>query len=112
MLLQCKRLILLALWTVGYSKMKCRLSPYDSHSCVGVPLIIGFSLNANVNFVLEDDKGRLVMADVAGMSILFHVAAVFAPNIAAEKVSFTRRLAPFLDYPKRIVLVGDWNAVH
>ena len=35
--------------------------------------------------------------------------AVYALNIAAERVSFFRRLAPFLDYPKRLILVGDKN---
>ena len=30
---------------------------------------------------------------------------------AEERVSFFRRLASFLDYTKRIVLVGDWNAI-
>ena len=31
-------------------------------------------------------------------------------NIAIERVFF-RRLAPFLDDPKRIVLMGNWNAI-
>ena len=35
---------------------------------------------------------------------------VYAPNIAAERVPFFRRLAPFLDDTKRLVLMGDWNA--
>ena len=39
------------------------------------------------------------------------MVAVYAPNIDAEKVSFFRRLAPFLDDPKWIVLVDDWNAI-
>ena len=28
-----------------------------------------------------------------------------------ERVSFFRRLAPFLDDTKRLVLMGDWNAI-
>ena len=28
-----------------------------------------------------------------------------------EGVSFFRRLAPFLDDPKRLFLMGDWNAI-
>ena len=33
------------------------------------------------------------------------------PNIAAERFSFFPRLAPFLDDSKRLVLMGDWNAI-
>ena len=51
------------------------------------------------------------MADIAVKSFEFHVAAVYAPNIAAERVSFFRRLAPFLHDAKRQVLEGDWNAI-
>ena len=39
------------------------------------------------------------------------MAAVYALNIAAERVYFFRRLALFLGDPKRIILVGDWNAI-
>ena len=50
------------------------------------------------------------MADVAVKSFEFRVTEVYSPYIVAERVSFFRRLSPFLDDPKRIVLVGDWNA--
>ena len=87
------------------------LSAYGSHSSVGVFLLIGRSLNADVNLVLADDGGRLVVADVAVKSFEFRVAEVYAPNIAAERVSFFRRLTPFVDDLKRVVLMGDWNAI-
>ena len=74
-------------------------------------MLIGRRLNADVNFVLADNGGRLVVADVAVKIFEFRVAAVYAPDIAAERVSFFRCLAPFLNNPKRIVLVGDWNAI-
>ena len=51
------------------------------------------------------------MADVALKSFNFRLVAVYASNIAAERVSFFRRLAPFLDDTKRLVLMGDWNAI-
>ena len=51
------------------------------------------------------------MVDVAVKSFEFRVAISYTPNIAAEEVFFFRQLAPFLDDPKRIVLVGDWNAI-
>ena len=41
----------------------------------------------------------------------FRSVAIYTPNITAEKVSSFQRLAPFLDDPKRIVFVGDWNAI-
>ena len=41
------------------------LSEYGSRSSVGVSLLIGHSLNADVNLLLTDDRGRLVVADFA-----------------------------------------------
>ena len=87
------------------------LSAQRSHSNIGASLLIGRSLNADVNLVLVDDWGRLVVADVTVKSYEFRVVTVYAPNIVAERVSFFRRLAPFLDDLKRIILVGDWNAI-
>ena len=37
------------------------------------------------------------MTDVAVKSFKFRLVAVYASNIAVERVSFFRRLAPFLD---------------
>ena len=51
------------------------------------------------------------MTDVAVKSFKFRLVAVYVPNSAAERVSFFRRLAPFLDDTKRLVLMGDWNAI-
>ena len=51
------------------------------------------------------------MADVAIKSFKFRLVVVYASNNAAERVSFYRRLAPFLDDSKRLVLMGDWNAI-
>ena len=86
------------------------ISAYGSRCSVGISLVIGRSLNADVNLVLADNGGRVVVAAVAVKSFEFWVATVYAPNIAAE-VFFYQRLAPFLDDPKWIVLVGDWNAI-
>ncbi len=44
-------------------------------------------------------------------SFKFRLVAVYAPNIVVERVSFFRQLAPFLDDTKRLVLMGDWNAI-
>ena len=35
----------------------------------------------------------------------------YAPNPVSERRSFFRRLEPFLNDPKRIVLVDDWNTI-
>ena len=85
-------------------------SAYSSRVSVGVSLLAGRSLDADVDVVFAGDRGRLVVADVAVKSFKFRLVAVYAPNIAA-KVSFFRRLAPFLDDTKRLVLMGDWNAI-
>ena len=87
------------------------LSAYDSRSSIGVSLLIGRNLNADVNLVLADDGGQLVVADVAIKSFKFRVVVVYAPHIVAERVSFYWRLAPFLNDPKWIVLMGDWNTI-
>ena len=51
------------------------------------------------------------MVDVAVKSFKFRLVAVYAPNIAVERVSFFRRLAPFLDDSKRLVIMSDWNVI-
>ena len=86
-------------------------SAYGSRTSVGVSLLVGHSLNADVDVVFVGDGGRLVVADVAVKSFNFGLVAVYAPNIVAERVSLFRRLAPFLDDTKRLVLMGDWNAI-
>ena len=85
-------------------------SAYGSRVSAWVSLLVGRSLDADV-VVFAGDGGRLVMVDVAVKSFKFRLVAVYAPNIAAERVSFFRRLAPFLDDTKRLVLLGDWNAI-
>ena len=84
-------------------------SAYGSRTSVGVSLLVGRSLDVDV--VFAGDGGRLVVADVAVKSFKFRLVAVYAPNIVVERVSFFRRLAPFLDDTKRLVLMGDWNAI-
>ena len=64
------------------------LSAYGSRGRVWVSLLIGRSLNDAVNLVLADDGGRLVVVNVAVKSFEFRVVAVYAPNIAAERISF------------------------
>ena len=84
-------------------------SAYGSRTSAEVSLLVGRSLDADV--VFAGDGGRLVVADVAVKSFKFRLVAVYASNIPAERVSFFRRLVPFLDDTKRLVLMGDWNAI-
>ena len=86
-------------------------SAYSSRTSAGVSLLVGRSLDADVDVVFAGDGGRLVVADVAVKTFKFCLVAVYASNIAAERVSFFRRLAPFLDDTKRLVFMGDWNAI-
>ena len=86
-------------------------SAYGSRDSTGVSLLVVRSFDADVDVVFAGDVDRLVVADVAVKSFKFRLVALNAPNIAAERISFFRRLAPFLDDTKRLVLMGDWNAI-
>ena len=86
-------------------------SAYGSRTSAWVSLVVVRSLNADVNVVFAGDGGCLVVADVAVKSFKFRLVAVYAPNIVAERVSFFRRLAPFLDDTKWLNLMVDWNAI-
>ena len=59
------------------------LAAYSSHSKVGVSQLVGHSLNADVNLVFADERGWLVVADVAIKSFEFWVSTVYVSNIAA-----------------------------
>ena len=84
-------------------------SAFGSRCGAGVSLLVGRSLNANVNLVFAGDEGRLFVADIVVKTFEFQVVAVYAPN--GERRSFFRWLERFLDDSKRLVLVGDWNAI-
>ena len=70
-----------------------------------------YGSHVSAGFSFAGDGGWLVVADVAVKSFKFRLVAVHASNIAEESVSFFRRLAPFQDDTKRLVLMGDWNAI-
>ena len=86
-------------------------SAYGSRTSAGVSLLVRRSLDADVDVVFAGDGGRLVVADVAVKSFKFRLVAIYAPNVAAERVPFFRRLALFLNDTKRLVLMGNWNAI-
>ena len=86
-------------------------SAFGSSCSPGVSLIVRRSLNVIVNLVFVDDGGRLVVAGVAVKSFEFRVVVLYAPNGVGKRRPFFRRLRPFLDGPKRLVLMDDWNAI-
>ena len=86
-------------------------SAYGSRRSAEVSSLIGRSLDADVDVVFAGDGSRLVVADVAVKSFKFWLVVAYAPNFAVKRVSFFRRLVPFLDDSKRLVLMGDWNAI-
>ena len=82
-------------------------SAYGSCSSAGVSLLVGRSLDADVNVVFVSD-GVGCLWPMLPLSFKFRLVVVYAPNTPAESVSFFRRLAPFLDDSKRLVLMGDF----
>ena len=86
-------------------------SAYSSRRSAGISLLVGHSLDADIDVVFAGDGGRLVVADVAVKSFKFRLVAVYALTTALERVSFFHRLALFLDDSKRLVLMSDWNAI-
>ena len=86
-------------------------SAYGSHSSAGVSLLVGHSLDVDVDVVFAGDGGQLVVADVAVKSLKFQLVVVYAPNIAVERTSFFCWLASLLDDSKWLVLMGDWNTI-
>ena len=81
-------------------------SAYGSRNSAGVSLLVGRSLHANVNVVFAGYQGRLVLT-----TFEFRLVVLYAPNIAVERVSVFRRLVPFPDDSKWLVLMGDWNRI-
>ena len=55
--------------------------------------------------------GWLVVADIAIKSFEFQVVTVYMPNCPSERHSFFQQLGLFLDNPKQLVLVDNWNAI-
>ena len=83
-------------------------SAYGSCSSAGVSLLVGRSLDADVNVVFAGDGGRLLVANVAVKRFKFRLVAVYVPNTPVDRVSI---FSSFLDDSKRLVLMGDWNTI-
>ena len=53
----------------------------------------------------------MIVPDIALKTFEFRKAAVYAPNTAADRRSFIRRLGSFLDVSKWTVPESNWNAI-
>ena len=63
-------------------------SAFGTRCSPGVSLLVGCSLNSNVNLVFAGNEGRLVVAVVIIKSFEFRMVTVYAPNIVFERRSF------------------------
>ena len=86
-------------------------SAYGNRNSAVVSLLVGHSLDADLNVVFAGDGDRLIVADVAIKSFKYRVAPVYTPISLVRELPFFQRLAPFLNDPKRLVLVDDWNGI-
>ena len=87
------------------------VSSYGDLLSRGVSLLVKRSLNARIDVVAVGSEGRFVVVDVAVRGCEFRVVAVYAPNVARERRIFFSQIGTFLTDPKRLVLLGDWNAI-
>ena len=92
MTLRCRRLTSFALRTVGCWRTILTFFQHTAAAVALGSLLVGRSLDADVDVVFAGDGGRLVVADVAVKSFKFRLVVVYAPNTAVERVSFFRRL--------------------
>ena len=83
-------------------------SAYFDGRSRGVAWLISRRLDA---LVLSDPAGRLCILDVTIKDKAFRLIGVYGPNITSELPTFFRRIEPYVVPSKRVILVGDWNAV-
>ena len=83
---------------------------FDSRSR-GVTWLVSRRLDASCALVLSDPAGRLCVLDVTIKGKVFRLIGVYGPNATSELPAFFRRIEPYVVPSKRVILVGDWNAV-
>ena len=82
-------------------------SAYGSGNSAGGSLLVGRSLDADVSVVFAGDEGQLVVAGVPLKASSSGWSWFMRPIPLGRGFPFFRRLAPFLDDSKRLVLMGD-----
>ena len=83
---------------------------FDSRSR-GVTWQVSRRLVATCALVLSDPAGRLCVLDVTIKDNAFRLIGVYGPNASSELPAFFWRIEPYVIPSKRVILVGDWNAV-
>lgn len=73
--------------------------------------MVSRSLDADVHIVQAGGDGRLVVAHISCSGCSFRLVWYMPPNNGRDRRSFFRQLGPFLITPRRLVLMGDWNAI-
>ena len=86
-------------------------SAYFDGRSRGITWLVSRRLVATCVLVLSDPAGRLCVLDVAIKDKAFWLIGVYGPNAISELPDFFRRIEPFVIPSKRVILVGDWNAV-
>ena len=93
------------------SKDYLSFSAYFDGRSRGVTWLISRRLDATCALVLSDPAGRLCVVDVTIKDKAFRLIGVYGPNACSELPAFFRRIEPYVIPSKRVILVGDWNAV-
>ena len=93
------------------SKDYLSFSAYFDGRSRGVTWLVSRRLVATCALVLSDPAGRLCVLDVTIKDKAFWLIGVYGPNATSELPAFFRRIEPYVIPSKRVILVGDWNAV-
>ena len=86
-------------------------SAYFDGRSRGVTWLVSRRLDASCALVLSDPAGRLCVLDVTIKDKAFRLIGVYGPNVTRKLPAFFRRIEPYVVPSKRVILVGDWNAV-
>lgn len=77
----------------------------------GCMLFLRKSLNAQVQSVIVDNVGRLVICDCSISNVEYRIINVYAPNDINERKVFFQSIDQHLDSQRKVVLLGDFNCV-
>ena len=86
-------------------------SAYFDGRSRGVTWLINRRLDATRALVLSHPADRLCVLDITIKNKTFRLFGVYGPNATSELLAFFRRIEPYVIPSKRVILVGDWNAV-
>ena len=87
-------------------------SAYFDGRSRGVNWLLSRRLVATCSLVLSDPAGRLCVLDVTIVKDkALRPIGVYGSHATSELPTFFRRIEPYVMPSKRVILVGDWNAV-